>query len=226
MTHSTFTSSIAAALVLAGFAGAAHAQSAGSWLIRGGFTQIVPQVGSRDLSAPSLAGTKVGVGPTSRPGGGITYMATDHIAIDLPLNTPYKHELVGAGAIAGAGKIGDVKSAPVTLLAQWRFLAPDAMLRPYIGAGVTYAKFYKARTTAVLSGLTGGSPSNPTTLHVDSKLAPTVQIGGTYAFAPRWFLDASVAKTIVTTTSHLSTGQSIETRLNPTSMTVGVGYRF
>jgi outer membrane protein len=221
---STFASSIAVALLCA--AGAAQAQSAGTWMVRGSVTQIVPDTKSGDLGTPSAAGTKVGVGPTTRYGGGITYMVTDHFSVDLPLATPYKHEIVGDGAIRGAGKLGDVRSAPVTLLAQWRFLAPDAPIRPYVAGGLTYAKFYKARSTAVLTGITGGSPSNPTTFEVDSKFAPTFGVGASWKFAPKWFLDVAVAKTIVKTSAHLSTGQSIDTKLNPTSMTLGVGYAF
>lgn len=214
MTSRTLASSIAVALACA--AGTAQAQTAGTWMVRGSVTQIVPQTKSGDLGAPSLAGTKVGVGPTTRYGGGITYMVTDHFAVDLPLATPYKHELVGDGAIRGAGKIGDTKSLPVTLLAQWRFLAPDAPIRPCIDLGLTYAKFYDERTTAVMNGITGGSPTKPTTL----------KVGASWKFAPKWFAEVAVVKTIVKTTAHLSTGQSIDVRLNPTSMTLGVGYAF
>ena len=38
--------------------------------------------------------------------GGITYMLTDHWAVDVPLALPFKHDVIGAGAIAGVGKIG------------------------------------------------------------------------------------------------------------------------
>ena len=95
--------------------------------------------------------------------GGITYMLTDHWAVDVPLALPFKHNIMGAGAIAGVGKIGEVKALPISLLFQYRFMEPSAQFRPYLGAGPTYAKFYKARSTAALTSLTGGSPSNPTT---------------------------------------------------------------
>jgi outer membrane protein len=42
----------------------------------------------------------------------------------------------------------------------------------------------------------------------------------------RWFVDASVVKTYLKTTSHLSTGQSIDHRLDPLSASVSLGYRY
>ena len=60
--------------------------------------------------------------------GGITYMVTEHLAVDLPVALPFRHDLVGAGAIAGVGKIGDVKVLPITVFGQYRFLEAQAQL--------------------------------------------------------------------------------------------------
>ena len=54
MQNKTITTSLAgavAALALT-LSGGAQAQTAGSWLVRAGATQIAPQVTSGDLSAP------------------------------------------------------------------------------------------------------------------------------------------------------------------------------
>ena len=109
---------------------AAHAQSAGSLLLRGGVTQIRPNVSSGDLSAPSPAGTKIDIDSATQIGGGITMMLTDNVAVDLPLALPFKHDIVGAGAIAGSGKLGEVKALPITLLGQYRFMEATSTLRP------------------------------------------------------------------------------------------------
>ncbi len=204
----------------------AQAQSAGSVMLRAGVTEIKPNVDSGDLSAPSLGGTQADIRSSTRVSGGLTYMLTDHIAIDVPLAVPFKHEIDGAGAIAGVGKIGEVKALPITVMGQYRFLGAGSAFRPYAGAGLTYAKFFKGRSTAALSALTGGTPSNPTTLSVDSKLAATVQIGASYAFSERWFVDAAVLQTFLKTRTTLSTGQTLDTRLDPSSFALSVGYRF
>lgn len=224
----TKTHCIAAAAAAVALLGAlpAQAQTAGSWLGRVGVTQIRPDVSSGDLTAPSLAGTKADIEEATQLSGGITYMVTDNFAIDLPLALPFKHDIVGDGAIAGVGKLGEVKALPATLLAQYRFNEARAKFRPYVTGGITYAKFFKERSTATLTALTGGSPSNPTTLKVDSKFALTVGAGGSMAINERWSVDATVLKTFLKTRTKLSTGQTLDAKLDPLSVCLTVGYRF
>jgi len=215
---------LAAAALLC--AGAAQAQSAGSFIVRAGGTMIKPEVESGNLSAPSLIGTKIDVEKASQFTGGLTYMWTDNIAIDLPLGVAFKHDVVGDGAIAGVGVLGTVKSLPVTLLAQYRFGEPSSMFRPYVGAGATYARFFKPKATAALSGLTGGSPSNPTTLTMKSAAGPAIQAGLVVNLGGHWALDVDVKKVFLKTSGKLSTGQTIDTTLNPLAVSVGLGYSF
>lgn len=217
----------ALATLLAAFgAGSALAQSAGSIVVYGGAAQINPQVESGDLTAPSLAGTKVDVKKASSFVGGITYYWTDNISIDLPVAAPFKHDVIGAGAIDGVGKLGTVKSLPMTLLAQYRFGEASSAFRPFVGAGVTYGYFFKPKATAVLSGITGGTPSNPTTLSMKSRFGTTLELGGAYNITKDWSASLAVTKTFIKTTGSLSTGQTIETTLDPVSIKFGVGYRF
>lgn len=216
---------LAAAGALLASAGA-HAQSAGTVMVRAGATQIKPNVTSGDLTAPSFVGTQADIGSDTQFGGGVSYMLTDNFAIDVPLALPFKHDIVGAGAIAGVGKIGEVRALPVTLLGQYRFFDAKSAFRPYVGAGVTYAKFYKARSTAVLSALTGGTPSNPTTIDVKSKFAATLQVGAAYAFSDRWFVEADLTHTFLKTRTTLSTGQTLDTKIDPNSYSIAIGYAF
>ena len=221
---------IDAALVVAAFlaavAGSAQAQSAGALIVRIGATRIAPDVTSGDLTPPSLAGTRADVRADTQPSAGLTWMASDNVAIDVPLAAGFKHDITGAGAIAGVGKIGEVKVLPMTLLAQYRFAGANDALRPYVGLGPTYARFYKARSTATLTALTGGLPSSPTTLLVASRWGFTAQLGLAMEVAPRWYLDAAVLKTTLKTRTSLSTGQTLNIKLDPWTYTVGIGYRF
>ena len=206
-------------------ASAAHAQSAGSWSIRGGMTNISPDVTSGNLSAPSLPATKIDVKSATQVSGGITYMYTDHFGVDLPLALPFRHDLVGAGAIAGVGKIGDVKLLPITVFAQYRFLAAQARFRPYVGLGLTYANFFAERGSGTLTGLTnpGGTP---TRLSIDDRWGLTPQLGLVGRINERWFFDVNVAKTHLKTRNTLSTGQTLDLKLDPVTVSVGVGMRF
>ncbi|MES2583053.1 MAG: OmpW family outer membrane protein [Pseudomonadota bacterium] len=207
-------------------AAAAQAQTAGSWMVRGGATTITPNVSSGDLTAPSLAGTKSSVGNSTRVSGGITYMLDNNISIDLPLAVPFQHDIYGDGAIAGVGKIAHVKALPATLLAQWRFMEPTSTFRPYVGVGITYAAFFGARSTSTLTAISGGTPSNPTTLSIDSKWAATAQLGAAFAIDKNWFVDASYTYTPLSTRNTLSTGQTLDIKLDPSSFSLAIGYKF
>ncbi len=223
------TSHIKAATALAlglGLVGVATAQTAGTLLVRAGITQIRPDVTSGDLTAPSFVGTKADIESSTKPTAGLTYMVSDSFSLDLPLALGFRHDIVGDGAIAGVGKIGEVKALPITLLAQYRFGRPGSFVRPYLGIGPTYAKFYKARSTAVLTGLTGGTPTTPTTLSVESKWTASFQAGVSWMVTPSIFVDATVLKTPLKTRTTLSTGQTLDAKLDPMSVQLAVGWKF
>jgi outer membrane protein len=211
--------------VLALSATTAFAQKAGSWSASVGVTQISPDVNSGNLTAPSLPGTKVDVTSNTQLTGAINYSMTDNIVIHVPLGLGFKHNVVGAGAIAGVGTIGTTKALPVTLIAQYRFMEATAQLRPYVGAGLSYVKFYKTTGTAVLTAIT--NPGGPaTTLSFESKFAPTLELGATYNINEKWYLDASYTKTFLKTRGTLSTGQTLDAKLDPSGFTLQVGYKF
>lgn len=215
---------LAAAALLT--AASSFAQSAGTWMLRAGVATSAPEVSSGTQSAPDLAGgTRVDVGADTQLGGGISYMWTDHLALDLSMALPYTHKISGDGAIKGAGDIGEVKALPVTVFLQYRFMEASAKFRPYIGLGATYAYIYDAQGSGKLTALT--NPGGPATkLSVDSKFALTPQIGATFAIGDKWFADIHYSQTKLSTTMHLSTGQHIDVALDPVSYGIDIGYRF
>lgn len=215
---------IAAATLL--LATNAFAQSAGTWMVRAGATKIAPQVSSGFLSPPDyMGGTQIDVGSNTQLSGGVTYMYTDNLSVDVPLAMPYKHDVIGDGAIRGSGVIGEVRALPITIFLQYRFLEASAKFRPYVGLGATYAYFFNEQGSGKLTAMTNpGGP--PTRLSVDSKFVLTPQIGATIAFGERWFVDLHVSKSKLSTTNHLSTGQTLKIALDPVSYGIEVGYKF
>lgn len=207
-------------------AGAAQAQTAGTWMLRGGVTNITPDVTSGDISAPGQPGAKIDATGNTQIGGGVTYMLNDHWALDMPLAMPFTHDINGAGTIAGVGKVGETKALPITLLGQYRFGEANAKFRPFVGAGLTYAKFFKERSTSTMTALAGGTAADPTTFSMQSKLAVTLQAGGVLALNERWFVEAMVAKTFLKTRATFSTGQTVDVKLDPLTLCLGVGYKF
>jgi outer membrane protein len=213
------------ALAMLAFCGSALAQKAGSFSASIGGTHIAPSVSSGNLTAPSLPNTKVDVNSNSQITGAVNYMVTDNIAAHVPIGFGFKHEITGDGAIKGVGKLIETRALPITLIGQYRFLDANATFRPYLGAGLSYVKFYKETGTGTLTALT--NPGGPATgAKFDSKLAPTLQIGGIYNINEKWYLEASYAKTFLKTRATLTTGQTIDVKLDPSAYCLQVGYKF
>lgn len=204
----------------------AFAQSAGTWMGRVGFTTIDPQVNSGFLSAPDyMGGTKADVSSDTQLSGGVTYMYTDHWAVDVPLALPFKHKIIGDGALRGAGDVAEVKALPITVFFQYRFMEAQAKFRPYLGLGLTYAYFFDETGSGKLTATTnpGGTP---TKLSVDGKWGLTPQIGATFAINDKWFVDLHYSKAFLKTTTHFSTGQHLDITLDPVAYGVDIGFKF
>jgi outer membrane protein len=226
--HCTKKRSLACALVAAAAAcgaGAAHAQVAGDVMVQLGWDKIMPKVKSGDLSQPSLPGTKIDIKSASALFATLTYMVTDDISVEVLGGAPYKHDIVGAGAVSGIGKIGSVHQVAPTVLLQYRFLPADAPLRPYVGAGPTFAKFYGTKGSGALTAVTNpGGP--PTTIGGDTEWGGTIEAGANYKIDKHWFIDAAILKTFISTKATLSTGQSTSAKLNPIAINASIGYTF
>jgi outer membrane protein len=53
-----------------------------------------------------------------------------------------------------------------------------------------------------------------------------VQLGAAIALNSRWFVDANYTMTRLTATNTLSTGQTLESKIDPVSVSLSVGYMF
>jgi outer membrane protein len=215
---------LAAACAMAA-ASSASAQSAGQFTAMVGAGKITPKVQSGDVSAPALPGSKVAVGSDTEPVFIFAYGLTDNISAELDLGLPYKHKLYGAGSIAGTGQLGSVEALPPSAFIQYRFFQPEAMVRPFVGIGLTYAYFQKAQGSGALTAIlnTGGPAS---TFKIDGKAAGTLQAGVVFNLNPRWFVDLTVTKTYLEAETHYSTGQTQTVKLDPLAVIVAVGYKF
>jgi len=218
--------SVLLAMAAIGAAGGASAQSAGQWTAKVGINQIRPVVESGNISAPALPNSKADVGPDTQPLFAFGYSFTDNIAAELNLGLPYKHTIYGADGIAGTGRLGTVEVLPPTAFVQYRFFTPESKFRPYVGIGVTYAYFQKARGSGQMTALTNIGSSEPTTFKIKNKVAGSLELGTAYNINEKWYVDVTLIKTFLKTKVNFSTGQYQDIRLNPQAISVGVGYKF
>jgi outer membrane protein len=213
---------VAAALA---FASGASAQSAGQWTAKFGANKLTPKVESGNISAPALPNSKADVGSDTQPVLVFAYGFTDNVSAEMALGTPYKHKIYGDDALAGSGELGSVQALPPTAFIQYRFFQPTAVVRPFVGAGITYVYFMKETGSGRMTALTNpGGP--PTTFSIDNKLTYSVQAGLAVNLNERWFADATVMKTRLRTDVHFSTGQTQHMKLDPLAVVLAVGYKF
>ncbi|QJE00447.1 OmpW family protein [Massilia forsythiae] len=216
------------ALVAAGalaVAAGASAQTKGQWAVSVGVNQITPKVESGPISAPALPNSFGDVGKDTQPVVIFNYGITDNISAEAAIGTPYKHKIYGAGAIAEGGQLGTVEALPPTLFVQYRFFEPNAVVRPFVGLGATYAYFQKETGSFRMTALTnpGGSA---TTFSIDNKFTVSGQIGATWNVNEKWIANAAFIKTRLRTDVHFSTGQMQHMKLDPNSVMLSVGYKF
>lgn len=214
------------AMAALGTAAGASAQAAGQWTAKVGINTITPKVESGNISAPALPNSKADIDPDTKPVFVFGYSFTDNIAAELNLGVPYKHNINGADGIAGTGKLGSVEVLPPTAFVQYRFFTPDSKFRPYVGVGVTYAYFQKARGSGQMTALTNIGSSTPTTFKVKNKVAGSIELGTAYNFNEKWYVDVTLIKTFLKTKVSFSTGQTQDLRLDPQAISLGVGYKF
>lgn len=215
----------AAALGLLAATVPAAAQPAGTWSIEFGITRLSPQVRSGDLSAPALPSTQVDVSGATGMSGAVSYMLDDHFAVSIPIGTGRPYSITGAGRANGLGKLAEVSILPITVLGQYRFGAARAAVRPYLGGGLSYVRFYGETGSVALTALTNPA-GTATTLSVRNQLAPVMQVGVLWSVNSRWFVNLHYARSLLSERAHFSTGQTLDLALDPDTYSLALGYRF
>ncbi len=213
---------IAASAALA-CATAAHAQSAGSFLVNAGWTYVVPKKSSFELDNGYKGNAKAQSASAFGLSG--TYFITDNLAGELALSTPVSLTLKEEGG----SKLGSVKQFSPALLLKYYFLNAEDKFRPYVGVGVSRVSFKKVR---------GGQIDGDVDVSLDfkSKWAPVANAGFTYQFTDQLFGGVSVSymplKSGKITATHAGDeGTVVATsknslKFNPITTFVSIGYKF
>ena len=137
------TSALALALVLGGAATPALAQSAGTWTVGIGAHQVNPKSDNGTLAGGTLP---VEVESNVRPTFTGEYFVADNLGIEVLASLPFKHDI----AIDGLGTVGEAKHLPPTVSLQYHF--GQGKVKPFVGAGVNYTKFFSEETSGALEG--------------------------------------------------------------------------
>lgn len=196
-------------LATLGFALAAGAvQAADSpWLVRVRATHLSPADKSDPVGGVGAA-NRISVESRTIPELDISYFLTPNIAAELVLTYPQKHEVYLDGA-----SIGSFKHLPPTLLAQYHFV-PDGQFSPYIGAGVNFTHLSSVKLLGGAADLESNS------------VGLALQAGVDFKIDRHWLINVDVKRVNIRSDVIAAAGKISAVKVDPSLVSVGVGYRF
>lgn len=219
---------LAAALVVSA---GASAYEAGDWNVRSGAVMVAPNddSGSLELAGTALGGTGVQVDNSTQLLLNVTWMASDHMGIELLAATPFEHKVDSVG-LPGLGlglsdvEVGSVKHLPPTLTVLWYPMDAGSAFQPFIGAGVNYTVFFQEDTSGAARTALGAR-----NLELDDSWGLAARAGFDYMLNDCWSLHAGVYYIGIDTQAELDTALGkvgVDVDIDPWVYTVGLGYRF
>jgi outer membrane protein len=156
---------------------------------------------------------------------------TNHFSVELALGLPPLTKTVGKGP----AKVGSVPFngetiatarwfAP-TLLLNYSFFDESARLRPYIGAGINYTRFYSRKSTPAGDAVGGG----PTSVGLTTSVGPAATAGLSFRMTRHFYLYGSVSASQVDSNFTANTAGVIRrthVSFGPRTLVLSAGYSF
>lgn len=211
---------LAAALGALACGSAAALAAPGDWVVRLGVAHVSPNDDSGALNGGDApADARVGVDSGTSLGITLAYMLSDKLGIGVLGALPFKHDITGAGALDGAGKIAEVKQLPPTVTLQYHF-SPAATVRPYVGAGLNYTTFFSEKTSGAIEDFD---------ISLDDSFGWAVEAGVDMDLNRDWFVSAQLWYLAIDTKAKL-TGPAdlgdVSVDIDPWVAMIGAGRRF
>jgi outer membrane protein len=185
-----------------------------------------------DLTGPYVPpGVNVDVKNVTTPYFAYLRRLTPHLVGQLSAGVPPKTETVGkglatVGSVPFAGQIvSTAKWFSPSLVLNYVFLDESRPLRPYVGVGVNYTRFYDLQSTPAGDAANGG----PTAISLSSSVGPVGVLGLRWHIKDHWSAYASydvarVNSDYVGNTAGVIRRTSI--KFNPSTVVLAVGYAF
>ena len=204
---------VCAALALAGSAALAQ-ETEGNWMVRVRALHLQPANHSDAGLGGLLPEDAIEVSDKWIPEVDISYFFTKHIAAELVLTIPQKHDVtITKGALAGTS-VGTFKHLPPSLLLQYHF-TPEATFRPYVGAGINYTRMMDVN----FDGVPGADLEN-------SSVGPALQIGFDIKVGKNSFINVDVKKLYIEADVTLNGAKISTVNVDPLLWGVGYGFKF
>lgn len=238
------TRRLAAAISLAcggllGFAGAAHADdtaaadnSVPANTIRAGMYFVHFQTSADNVSGPfTPAGVNLSVNNATTAYLAYVRRLDSHFSIELAGGVPPTTKTIGRGpATLGSipfngQEVATAKWFSPSILGEYTFFDESNALRPYVGLGVNYTKFYDRDSTAAGNAANGG----PTSISLSNAMGPAATVGLKWRITRDFsatvsYSAADVDSNYVSNTSGILRTTTIH--FNPRATVVALGYSF
>lgn len=180
-----------------------QAQDSGSFIVR-----------ARAVHLDSANKDSTGLGLTINnkwlPEVDISYFLTPNFAAELILTYPQKQTVNSTGV---GGDIGTFKHLPPTLTFQYHVTGIRGF-RPYVGLGVNYTNISSVK---ILNGAVGLKHNS---------YGWAAQVGADIPLGGGWLLNLDAKKVKIGTNVYLNGADQGKFKVDPTLLSVGVGYRF
>ena len=189
---------------------------AGDFMVRARVLQLEP---ANDTTGPLAGAPYNGVDVNTKTIWEIdaSYFVTPNVALELIATTPQKQTVsLNMGDAAHPTKLGTLRHLPPTLTVQYHFAPTNAIVRPYIGAGINYTHF---------SSVNLGNGA----YDVDrNSWGTAVQFGADFPITQNLYFNVDFKKIdIRTDVTATASGANLGTvKVDPVLFGVGIGYRF
>lgn len=212
------TLAIIAALAATALAAApAHASILENVQLKLGVSYIAPDENA-DIS---IIGGDVEISSETVPTLAVEYFFTDNVSMEL-FCCAARHDVVAVNTAVGpTGRVdlGEISHFPPTLTVKYRWtdLGP---IQPYVGAGVNYTHFFDEELPA-------GGPV--TSIDYDDSVGAALQVGADVRVNDRWSVNLDVRRVWINPDVTIMAGATriaADVEINPSIVTLGVGYRF
>ena len=232
-TISTALRLLPAAVLLAGAVGSARADDAApANELRVGLYFVHDEVKANDLSGPfTPAGINIRVGDVTTPYIAYVRHLDANWSVELAGGVPPKVKTYGKGPASvgsvpfNGQEVATAKWFSPSLLLDYTFLDASFPVRPYVGVGVNYTRFYKLDSTPAGDAANGG----PTSVRLSRSIGPAGTVGASWQITREINVLASYSLARVNSNYRSDTAGVIRTteiHFNPRAWIIAAGYSF
>ncbi|HDL5538497.1 TPA: outer membrane beta-barrel protein [Mannheimia haemolytica] len=207
--------------------GTAVAHQAGDVIFRAGAVHVKAN-SSSDAKSKAATGIDVDLEVKNNTQLGLTatYMLADNVGIELLGATPFSHKInakakvLESGAEVDLDRVVILKQLPPSLYAQYYFFELTAKVKPYVGAGLNYTRFYHAKSV---------SPAVTDLSVKKHSFGPVANLGVDVKLTDNIYFNAAAWYTRIKTTAKFKAAgadHEVKVKLDPVVLFAGFGVKF